>query len=283
MRVYDYGHLVHGASDDDRMEVLASSGVTHVVRVGATVRRPARPFTSTIQAYLEHLRSQGFYAAPEPLGYDGEGREVLSYVAGEVPVEPLPSHATTTEVLVALAALIRRLHDAAEGWAPPANAIWGKIPGTPTPGVVPLFDHSELVSHQDYCPGNIVFNDGLPTALIDFDLARPTTRVADLVNALYWWAPLLHPIDRAPALVEADVGQRARAFADAYGMTATQRAQIVPVALRRAHNTSLTMKAAAKTDPVFRRWWDEGVKDRLPRAEAWLATEAPGIDAALRK
>ncbi len=66
-------------------------------------------------------------------------------------------------------------------------------------------------------------------------------------------------------------------------MTATQRAQIVPVALRRAHNTSLTMKAAAKTDPVFRRWWDEGVKDRLPRAEAWLATEAPGIDAALRK
>jgi len=174
--------------------VLASSGVTHVVRIGATVRRPVRPFTSTIQAYLEHLRSQGFYAAPEPLGYDGEGREVLSYVAGEVPVEPLPARATTTEVLVALAVLIRRLHHAAEGWAPPADAIWGSIPGTPPPGVMALFDHPELVSHQDYCPGNIVFIDGLPTALIDCDLARPTTRVADLVNALYWWAPLLHPL-----------------------------------------------------------------------------------------
>ncbi|MGB3762611.1 MAG: hypothetical protein WA966_05255, partial [Ornithinimicrobium sp.] len=42
----------------------------------------------------------------------------------------------------------------------------------------------------------------------------------------------------------ADVGKRARAFADAYGMTATQRARIIPVALRRAHNTTLTMRAA---------------------------------------
>jgi hypothetical protein len=73
-------------------------------------------------------------------------------------------------------------------------------------GVVPLFEEPELVSHQDYCPGNVVFVGGRPTALIDFDLARPTTRVADLVNALHWWAPLLHPLDRAPSLVEARRG-----------------------------------------------------------------------------
>jgi hypothetical protein len=273
---------VRDASDDGRVEVLASEGVTAVVRIGETVRRPVRPFTATIQGYLKHLRSQGFHDAPEPLGYDGEGREVLSYVAGEVPVEPLPDHATTAEVLVALAALIHRLHDAAQGWTPPADAVWGRIPGAPPPGVVTLFDQPELVSHQDYCPGNVVFRDGLPAALIDFDLARPTTRVADLVNALYWWAPLMHPADRAPALAETDVAERARAFADAYGMTAAQRAQIVPVAVRRAHNTSLTMRAAAEADPVFRRWWDEGVKDRMPRTEIWLAAEAPHIDAALR-
>jgi hypothetical protein len=74
----------------------------------------------------------------------------------------------------------------------------------------------------------VVFRGGLPASLIDFDLAKPTTRVVDLVNALYWWAPLLHPMDRAPALAGVDVAARVRAFADAYGMTAVQRALVVP-------------------------------------------------------
>src|SRR5260370_9070645 len=56
----------------------------------------------------------------------------------------------------------------------------------------------ELVSHRDYCPGNVVFRAGLPAALIDFDLAKPTTRLYDIANAPYWWAPLLHPADRPP-------------------------------------------------------------------------------------
>jgi aminoglycoside phosphotransferase (APT) family kinase protein len=147
--------------------------------------------------------------------------------------------------------------------------------------VPPLFDKPELVSHQDYCPGNIVFRDGLPVALIDFDLAKPTTRVVDCVNALYWWAPLLDPVDRAPALRDADVAQRVRLFADAYGMNQSQRLQVVPIAAQRARNSHLTMRAAAQVDLVFKRWWDEGVRDRMPRAEQWIATESERIRDAL--
>ncbi len=44
---------------------------------------------------------------------------------GEVPVEPLPEHTTTTDVLVRLARLIRRLPDAAQGRAVPTAAVWG--------------------------------------------------------------------------------------------------------------------------------------------------------------
>ncbi|WP_024286013.1 hypothetical protein [Cellulomonas sp. KRMCY2] len=66
-------------------------------------------------------------------------------------------------------------------------------------------------------------------------------------------------------------------------MTARQRAVVVPVARQRAHNSTLVMSAAADVDPVFRRWWMQGVKDRLPRAEAWLAVEGDRIDAALRR
>ena len=262
------------APNIDDEELLASEGVTHVVRIGDTVRRPIRPFTPAVHAYLTHLHSSGFTAAPEPLGYDQQGREILSFVPGEVPVDPLPDWATTPEVLVALARLVRRLHGTAHGWGPPRGAVWGSIPGTPPAGVVPLFDVPELVSHQDYCPGNVVFRDGLPAAFIDFDLARPTTRVADAVNALYWWVPLLDPQDRAPSLVDADAAARVRLFADAYGMDAAERTEVVAVAVRRAANATLRMRAAAEVDPVFRRWWEEGVKDRMPRAERWIAANA---------
>ena len=156
----------------DDEQVLASDGVTYVVRVGDTVRRPARPFTATIQTYLQHLHDKGFHEAPTPLGYDEQGREVLSFVAGDVPQEPLPDYACADDVLVPLGRLIRRLHDAAADFIPPVDAVWGGVPGTPA-GVVPLFEKPELISHQDYCPGNVVFHDGLPAAFIDFDLSRP--------------------------------------------------------------------------------------------------------------
>lgn len=262
-------------------QVLAENGLTRVVRVGDTVRRPARPFTATVQAFLQHLWSQGVQFVPEPLGYDEQGREVLRYVPGDVPVEPLPEWATGEQILVELAYLIRRLHDAAAGWEAPPDAVWGSIPGAPPVALPPLFNAPELVAHQDYCPGNVVFRDGLPRALIDFDLARPTTRVADCVNALYWWVPLLHPLDRPPSLADADAARRVRVFVDAYGLNDEQRAEVLPVAIARAKNAHISMRAAAEVDPVFKRWWDEGVKDRMPRAETWLAQERSGIQAAL--
>lgn len=260
---------------------LVGDGVTPgIVRIGDTVRRPVRPFTATVQAFLAHLHAAGCTAAPVPLGYDEAGREVLSYVPGEVPREPLPAWATTDAVLDQLARLVRRLHDAAAGWTPPADAVWGSLPGE-ADGVVPLFDVPELVAHMDHCPGNVVFRAGQPVALVDFDLARPTSRLVDVVNALYWWVPLLHPADRAPSLTAADVPARVARFADAYGLTRDQRAQLVPVAVQRARNTHLTARAAAEVDPVFRRFWDEGVKDRMPRAEQWWAQNATAVERAL--
>lgn len=141
-------------------------------RIGATVRRPLRPYTGTVQAFLGHLRSRGIDFVPEPLGYDERGREVLGFVEGEVPDEPVPDWVWPEAVLVALAKLIRRLHDAADGWEPPADAVWGSIPGQEGVNVPPLFERPQLVGHQGYCPGNVVFRSGLPAALIDFDLAR---------------------------------------------------------------------------------------------------------------
>ncbi|WP_344939948.1 aminoglycoside phosphotransferase family protein [Sphaerisporangium flaviroseum] len=248
--------------------------------MGDTVRRPVRPFTATVQAYLAHLHTAGFSEAPVPLGLDDQGREVLSFVPGDVPRDPLPSDTAGEAVLVELARLIRRLHDAAQGWVPPADAVWGGVPGArstnSTPDGEPL-----LVSHRDYCPGNVVFRNGLPAALIDFDLAKPTTRIDDLANVLYYWAPLLHPKDRAPAFADLNISRRVAVFADAYGMTPPQRRALIPAATAMIYRFHVNMRAAAEVDQVFKRFWDEGAKDRLPRAEAWIHNEGPAITAHL--
>ena len=47
---------------------------------------------------------------------------------------------------------------------------------------------------------------------------------------------------------------------------------------RRYHEDS---RASAELDPVFRKLWEDGAKDQLPRAEAWLCEAAPAITARL--
>lgn len=279
-RAHGGGERVSGA-DGVCGELLVHDGVSEVWRVGATVRRPRRPFSDTVQAFLAHLRSQGIDFVPEPFGYDEQGREILGFVEGEVPDEPVPDWVWSEAALAALAKLIRRLHDAAEGWEPPPGAVWGSIPGQDGVEVPALFDRPELVGHQDYCPGNVVFRSGLPAALIDFDLARPTSRVADCVNALYWWVPLVDPADRRPSARDLDAGARLRVFADAYGMSATQRGSVVRVALQRAANSMVTMATAAEVDPVFARWWAGGLRERSGRAQHWLAAQAAELHAAV--
>jgi aminoglycoside phosphotransferase (APT) family kinase protein len=259
-------------------EPLIADGITQgIVRIGDTVRRPLRPFSLTVQAYLAHLRDAGFAGAPRPLGIDEQGREVLSFVPGDVARYLPPTETAGEEVLVALARLIRALHEASAGWVPPPDAVWG---GTPA-NTGRITERAELVSHRDYALGNVVFRGGLPAALIDFDLAKPTTRLYDIANALWYWAPLRDPRDRSPALADADIPRRVAVFADAYGMTARQRAELAPLAvdmLRRYHEES---RASAELDPVFRRLWVDGGKDKLSRAEAWMREMAPAITARL--
>ena len=266
-------------------EPLIADGVTQgIVRIGDTVRRPLRPFSLTVQAYLARLRDAGFAGAPLPFGVDEQGREVLSFVPGEVARGLPPPEWAGEEVVTALARLIRALHEASAGWAPPPGAVWGGTPANPGR----ITERTELVSHRDYALGNVIFRGGLPAALIDFDLARPTTRLYDIANALWYWAPLRDPRDRPPVLADADIPHRVAVFADAYGMTAQQRAGLVPLAadmVRRYHEDS---RASAELDPVWRKAWEDGgglvgtpAKVYLPRAEAWMREMAPAITARL--
>src|SRR5579864_8065596 len=111
-----------------------------------------RSHTPAVHAFLHHCRQDGFLGAPEVLGVEGD-RELLRFVPGEVPIPPEPPQGRWTVVpsshLASVGALMRRLHAASALLTPPPGATWQG--GSPSPF------RGSLISHDDPCVGNVVF------------------------------------------------------------------------------------------------------------------------------
>jgi aminoglycoside phosphotransferase (APT) family kinase protein len=268
----------------DQVEIpLAGGDVTEgVVRVGDTVRRPVGPHSPLVHALLTHLEAVGFEGAPRFLGIDGSGREVLSYIDGEVAGRPRPPWIADETRLASVGRLVRAYDDAARSFTPPPHAQPEPTSAEP-PGIPPAPPYPpELIGHVDITPENVVFRDGLAYALIDFDLAKPATRADEMFNAMLWWAPLSDPRDADPLLREVDVPRRVRILADAYGMSGIDRERIMDVAMVRIRRGWYLMKQRAETQGGgWQRMWDEGVGDVIKRREAWLDRHAATLTAAL--
>jgi Phosphotransferase enzyme family len=267
----------------DQAEIpLAGGDVTEgVVRVGDTVRRPVGPHSPLVHALLTHLESVGFEGAPRFLGIDGSGREVLSYIDGEVAGRPRPPWIADETRLVSLGRLVRAYDDAAASFAPPDALLETRTPEPPGIPLAPAYP-PELIGHVDITPENVIFRNDGAHALIDFDLARPATRADELFNAMLWWAPLSDPRDVDPLLRDVDVARRARILADGYGLSGTDRERVMEVAVLRTRRSWHLMKHRAETHGGgWQRMWDEGVGNVIKRREAWLDRHAATLTAAL--
>jgi hypothetical protein len=64
-------------------ELLDNDDKKPIVRIGDTVHRPTGWWTPSVHALLKHLEAVGFKYAPRVLGFDDQGREVLSYIEGK--------------------------------------------------------------------------------------------------------------------------------------------------------------------------------------------------------
>jgi hypothetical protein len=206
---------------------LAGGDMNLVVRVGDTVRRPPEPVE--VVALLQWYERVGFDGAPRYLGVDEEGREILSFVEGEPAFAPVPS---SDEVVVAIGQLLRRAHDAQEGFAP-----------------APL-----VIGHCDLFWTNVIFRDGLPAALIDWELARPVTRTLEVSHAASYWAGMR--IDEQ--LIEWGIplerrGERLRLLCDAYGLDRAQRAMLIDelIESRRARIEKQTWRGTTPVELVL--------------------------------
>ncbi|MFP5347619.1 MAG: phosphotransferase enzyme family protein [Actinomycetes bacterium] len=270
--------------DTERTETSLPGGdvTVGVVRVGSTVRRPRQETSRAVAAYLEHLRAAGFDGAPRFLGTDRAGRDVLEYVPGRVAGQPPEAWVADERLLPALGALVRRLHEASEGFAPPPGARFYRDLLPLPPHLEVLVDRPTIVGHNDVTPQNVVVRDGVPVALVDFDMAGPTTPLRDVANTCLHWAPVQDPVDRTRALADADPFRRCRVIADGYGLSRDGRRQMVDVLPRGTRVGWHRMLLAAQTfGGGWARMWDDGVGDVIKRREAWLLAEGPRLAAAL--
>jgi hypothetical protein len=283
----DPAYRRYAAVDDGPVTVLPKGDVTEgLVRIGHTVRRPHQPQNVAVAGYLDHLERVRFDGSPRYLGRDAEGRDVLTYLPGEVAGDPPQPWAAATGLLASVAALLRRLHEASRGYAAgcgfaaPAGSVWRRDlvrVGLPVDEPAP-----ELISHLDVTPQNVVVRDGHAAGFIDFDLAGPTTRLLDAYNTAMHWVPLRPPDDVWPTWRGIDQPARLRVFADAYGLSPAERAALPDLGIARADITWLRMRAAAEQlGGGWARMWADGVGDAIRRRQAWLAASRRELLAAL--
>jgi phosphotransferase family enzyme len=238
-----------------------------VVRVGETLRRPWRTTAPFEIAVLTHLHEVEPGVAPRYLGRDEQGRQVLSWMAGDVAVPPFPAWATTEAYLTSIARLLRRIHDALEGWSPP-DLPWPEELKDPERGTT--------IVHADVCPENVVCRDGEAVAVIDWEFAAPGRRVWDLVSTARLCVPFTAPSRRDPAYQGLDVTARFGTFLTAYGADGEQRAALREVLHQRSRvGERFVLGRAERGERAFAEKWATEQGAKLLSDERAFVAQAP--------
>jgi hypothetical protein len=266
------GFIRNNRRVSDSEIALPGGKLNRVVRVGNTVHRSAGPWTPTVHALLRHVRSNGFRFAPEPFGYDDEGREVLEYVSGDTigDAYPWPSWVWSETLLEQVGRAAADYHSAVADFHPPEPAAWQ----------YPPVDNSPLICHHDLAPYNVVTDDGELGAIIDWDLAGPGSVQSELAFIAWQWVPLWRPEstrslgwDEPP-----DIGRRLRLLLDSYGLE--ERSGFIDHVISRVvqHYESIVVRAAEGI-PAYVKIVQEGHVENMMSTAVYLQSVRSDLQA----
>jgi GNAT superfamily N-acetyltransferase len=254
-------------------EPLAGGNLLGAVRVGATVRKPAGPWTLAVDGLLRHLEASGWTGAPRSLGVDEQRRHVLTFVEGETvgdgAVKPWPAWCWAEDTIDEVAAWLRTYHELVKSFRP-KGAVW-RYERRLKPGWV--------ICHNDVAPYNAVWRDGL-VALIDWDIASPGDPMSDVAQAAWQFAPLHHPsLTEALGAHPGTAPRRARRLLDAYGVT--QPAAFIDLIPDRIRGSIDGIQTLAQTDAAFAKLAADHVPD-LRQTLRYVERIRPLLGAAFR-
>ncbi len=204
---------------DAEVDLMSETNAVH--RHGSVVMRNAGPHSSTVHCLLRHLEEVGFAGAPRVVGtgFDSSGRETLSFIEGEI----MQGRRPTMEAASAVGRIVRELHDATASFVPPPDAVWQPWFGRR------IGNENLVIGHCDVAPWNVVTRDGMPIALIDWELAGPVDPIVELAQAA-WLNARLYSDDVPERDLLPSADERARQFravVDAYELPAKDRTRFV--------------------------------------------------------
>src|SRR4029453_8882930 len=185
-----------------------------LTRLGVAVACAPGPWVPTVRALLDHLAGLDFDGVPQVMGFDEDGRLLVSHVPGDG--HPSAEQPTSDQALGELAQLLRRYHDATVDFVAPEPASWRRPEQPPV----------EVICHGDVGPHTIVFRNGHPIALVDLDSAHPGARRWDLAAAAHRFIPLGAPSSSDLVLPMDQQMIRLRLFCDAYGLAHAGREEM---------------------------------------------------------
>lgn len=219
------------------MEALQGGREGLVFRSKDKIYRPSGFWSDSVHKLLLHLKHEGFNDAPTSFGFDANGNEILSYVAGDVYNYPLIDNIASNQALSSASKLLRQYHDATVSFIASSsfkNTTWR----------LPSREPNEVICHGDFAPYNVALKDKQTVGIFDFDTAHPAPRIWDVAYAIYCWAPFKTNEYNSLGNLNEQV-TRAKLFCDAYGLSEIERNILVKTMIDRVQTLVDYMQSEA--------------------------------------
>jgi hypothetical protein len=250
------------------VDEILSGNLNAVVRLDNHVHRPTGSWTPAVHCLLNHLKTKRLEGIPEVIGFDKQGREVLTFIEGESGAN-IPGWVFEPNTLMQVGSWLRNYHQAVADFQEPNGAAW-RMCWAP-------MKTDEIICHFDVAPRNLVLQPSGKIAVIDFEAAAPGDARLELGKVCN---NFLAFSDQGDSVALHESVQRTRILCQSYGWK--DKKLIVPWMIKAAsHSYQRIERAALEGDKALKTLLISGKVDHLLTIRNWLQAHKQAFERAL--